>query len=214
MTGIVYCLENPAMPDLVKIGITQDIEQRIRSLDNTSVPLPFVCFVAVEVDDANETEQLLHDVFSDHRVRSNREFFEVSPERVAAALRLTGGRDVTPTTDVVDDQEAQAALNKARKKRARFNFGMVGIEAGAELQFHYRGILNDGQPFTAEVVSRTTILFEGQETSLSAAASTIMQRHGVTWTAKWSPSGPLHWYYEGESLDELRRAMENEGGDE
>ena len=49
MTGIVYCLENPAMPDLVKIGITQDIEQRIRSLDNTSVPLPFVCFVAVEV---------------------------------------------------------------------------------------------------------------------------------------------------------------------
>ena len=98
---------------------------------------------------------------------------------------------MTPTTDVVDDQEAQAALNKARKKRARFNFGMVGIEAGAELQFHYRGILNDGQPFAAEVVSRTTILFEGQETSLSAAASTIMQRHGVTWTAKWSPLGSL-----------------------
>ncbi len=209
MTGIVYCLENPAMPDLVKIGTTQNIEQRLRSLDTTSVPLPFVCFVAVEVEDANETEQLLHDVFSDHRVRSNREFFEVSPERVAAALRLTRGRDVTPTTDVVEDEEAQVALNKARKKRERFHFGMVGIEPGAELEFRYRDMSNNGQPFTAEVVSANRIRFEGQETSLSAAATAIMQEHGITWPAQ----GPLYWHYEGESLDDRRRRLEDEGAE-
>ena len=43
MPGIVYCLENPEMPDVVKIGCTTDIEQRLRQLDNTSVPVPFVC---------------------------------------------------------------------------------------------------------------------------------------------------------------------------
>ena len=209
MTEIVYCLENPAMPDLVKIGRTQDLEQRLKSLDTTSVPLPFVCFVAMEVDDAKETEQLLHDVFSDHRVRSNREFFEVSPERVAAALRLTRGRDVTPRSDVVEDEETQLALNKARKKRERFNFGMVGIETGAELQFHYRDISNNGEPFTADVVSTNRIRFEGQETSLSAAATSIMQEHGITWPAQ----GPLYWRYEGESLDDRRRRMEEAGAE-
>ena len=213
MTGIVYCLENPAMPDLVKIGTTQDIEQRLRTLDNTSVPLPFVCVAAIEVDDATRTEQLLHEVFSDHRVRSNREFFEVNADRVAAALRLTRGRDVTPQSDVVEDEEARLALNKARKKRERFNFNMVGINPGTELQFHYGAISHEGEPITAEVASHNRITFEGQETSLSAAATSIMQGHGVEWTAKWSAAGPLYWYYEGESLDERRRRMEEEGGD-
>ena len=197
------------MPDLVKIGRTQDLEQRLKSLDTTSVRLPFVCFVAIEVDDAAETEQLLHDVFGDHRVRTNREFFEVSPERVAAALRLTRGRDVTPKSDVVEDEETQLALNKARKKRERFNFGMVGIETGAELQFHYRDISNNGEPFTADVVSTNRIRFEGQEPSLSAAATSIMQEHGITWPAQ----GPLYWHYEGESLDDRRRRMEEEGAE-
>ena len=209
MTGIVYCLENPAMPDLVKIGTTQDIEQRIKSLDNTSVPLPFVCVAAMEVDDATEIEQLLHDVFGDHRVRSNREFFEVNAERVAAALRLTRGRDVTPTSDVVEDEEARLALNKARKKRERFNFNMVAIGPGSELQFRYKDISNEGEPITAEVASHNKITFEGQETSLSGAATSILQRHGIQWPAQ----GPLYWYYEGESLDDRRRRMEDEGGE-
>lgn len=90
---------------------------------------------------------------------------------------------------------------------------MVGIEAGAELEFRHLDILNDDQPFTAEVVSHTGILFEGEETSLSAAARSLMQRHGVDWAARWSPTGPLYWYYEGESLDDRRRRLEEEGAE-
>jgi hypothetical protein len=41
MTGVVYCLTNPAMRDYVKIGNTSDLEERLKSRDNTSVPLPF-----------------------------------------------------------------------------------------------------------------------------------------------------------------------------
>ncbi len=156
----------------------------------------------MEVDDDTEAEQLLHDVFSDHRVRRSREFFEVNPERVAAALRLTRGRDVTPESDVVEDEETQIALDKARKKREKFNFEMVGLEPGAELRFHYRDISNNGEPFVAEVVSRNTIRFDGQETSLSAAATSIMQERGIAWTAQ----GPLYWHYEGQSLDERTSA--------
>ncbi len=211
MTGIVYCLTNPAMPDLVKIGKTADLEHRLQQLDNTSVPIPFECVMAVEVENAGEAERLLHEVFGAQRVRPKREFFRVGPEHVRAAMQLTGGRDVTPRDDIVEDEEARRALEQARKKRERFSFGMVGIEAGAELQFQYLEISNDGEPYTANVASHNRITFEGEETSLSAAATGIMQRHGITWTDKWSAAGPRYWYYESESLDDRRRRMEEEG---
>ena len=60
---IVYILINEAMPDYVKIGRTTNLEQRIRSLDVTSVPLPFECFYACTVRDANFVERSLHDAF-------------------------------------------------------------------------------------------------------------------------------------------------------
>ena len=36
MTKIVYILTNQSMPDTIKIGITDNLERRIRELDNTS----------------------------------------------------------------------------------------------------------------------------------------------------------------------------------
>jgi hypothetical protein len=42
----------------VKVGKTINLEQRLRSLDNTSVPRPFRCGFAVDVDDENEVERL------------------------------------------------------------------------------------------------------------------------------------------------------------
>lgn len=66
----------------VKIGRTTDLEQRIRSLDTTSVPLPFECVYACTIDkDAAFVEAQIFNAFADYRVRSNREFFEISPER-------------------------------------------------------------------------------------------------------------------------------------
>ncbi len=212
MTGIVYCLENPAMPDLVKIGKTTNLERRLRELDrHTGVPVPFECVMAVEVDDAGKVEQLLHEVFDAQRIRKNREFFRVGVEHVRAAMQLTGGLEVTPRDDVVEDEEARRALEQARVRRGRFNFDMVGIAAGAELQFRYSDITDEGEePFTAVVVSRNRIAFEGEETSLSGAARSILQRNG---RSIWTPQGPLYWYFEGESLDERRRRMEEEGAE-
>ena len=207
MTGIVYCLENPAMPNVVKIGRTADIEQRLRSLDNTSVPLPFVCVLAMEVDDDAETERLLHDVFSDHRVRSSREFFEVSAQRVLAAMRLTKGRNVTPEADVVEDEESRRALELARVRRGRFNFDMVGIAPGTEIYF--RPEPTDVTPITARVYSNNRISFEDAVTTLSRAAGDVLERRGMA----RSVAGPEYWYYDGESLGDLRRRMEEEGAE-
>ena len=207
MPGTVYCLENPKMPDVVKIGCTTDIEQRLRQLDNTSVPVPFVCALALEVEDHVGAERLLHEAFGDHRVRRSREFFRVSAQRVVAAMRLTGGRDVTPAADVVEDEEAGRALQASKQRREKFNFEMVGLEPGAVLHFGSDEDSGDeSEPaFAARVLSRRRIEFEGQETSLTAAANEIRRRSGLG--SYWISAAHL-WYFGGESLADRRERIE------
>ena len=68
--GIVYVLSNPAFDNYVKVGRTIDLEQRMKVLDNTSVPLLFRCVFAIEVDDDVAVERLVHQAFADVRVRT------------------------------------------------------------------------------------------------------------------------------------------------
>ena len=201
MSGIIYVLTNPAMEGYVKVGRTNNLIRRIRELDNTSTPLPFECVFAVEVDNPEEVELLLHDAFADGRTRSTREFFEVNPERIISALRLTRGRDVTPGADIVEDEESRRALARTNKIREAFNFGMVGIVPGTMLTF----IRDSSQ--TCEVLTNRAVLFEGEETSLSGSATILLQRSG--WTSL-SVAGPVYWCLDGESLSELRKRMEEE----
>ena len=209
MSGIIYCLQNQAMPDLVKIGKTSiDIEQRLRSLDNTSIPLPFECVLALEVEAPGEAERLLHEAFGDHRIRKAREFFAVNPSRVIAAMRLTKGVDVTPTPDYSDDPDTGRAVEAAHKIREAFNFQMGGIEPGTEIYF--RANADDDGSITATVHSHNRIVFEGEETSLSAAAARIQPGRGYKGS---STAGPTYWCIDGESLDERRSRMEREGVD-
>lgn len=74
--GIVYILSNPAMPGLVKIGITthHTVEQRMKELFNTSIPVPFKCEYACRVDNCFAVEHALHTAFRDYRIHPQREF--------------------------------------------------------------------------------------------------------------------------------------------
>lgn len=200
MQGTIYILTNEAMPGYVKVGKTNTSpEQRMRELDTSGVPLPFECFYAASVADCNLAEKLLHDAFADVRVRSRREFFEISPERVASALRLAAIQDVTPRADVVEDEEDERALNEARKRRGRFNFKIVGIPPGSILS------LAKDETITCEVVDNRKVSFGGEIMSLSNAALAAVHSLGYTWKAV---SGPEYWQFDGQTLDELRKEIE------
>lgn len=189
------------MPGYVKIGRTIDLERRIRSLDTTGVPLPFECFYACTVENAQFAERQLIDAFADNRVRSSREFFEIAPERVAAALRLAQITDVTPQQDFVESAEDQAALNEAKRWRDVFNFSMVDIPVGAEL------IFTRDKEQACRVVDNRNVEFRGEVMSLSGSARLLLEEQGYKWK---SVQGTLYWEYEGEALDERRRRMERE----
>lgn len=203
MGEIVYILINEAMPGYTKIGRTSNLEQRLLSLDNTTAPLPFECFHAAMVPDATFVERQLFEAFGEHRVRSNREYFRVSPERVAAALRLAQIDDVTPVRDYVETEEDRRALDAARQRRSVFNFEMVNIPVGAVLNF------TRDDAVTCTMVDKRRVNFNGQVVSLSLAAQQALANTGINWKAV---QGPLFWEYEGETLDE-RRTRYEEGDD-
>lgn len=203
--GIVYVLINEAMPGYVKVGRTStSVEQRMKELDTAGVPIPFECFHASRVSDAVRTERLLHNAFLNDRVRDRREFFRIDPERVASALLLAELEDVTPREDVVDDADDQAALNKARSVRGAFNFRLADVPPEAVLTF------SKDASITATVVDEKRIEFEGELTSLSAAALKIVHRMGYTWP---QIAGPSYWEFEGESLSARRDRLESSAAD-
>ena len=79
--GFIYCLSNPSMPGIYKVGKTDRApSQRCFELSNsTSVPEPFYILFYVEVDNALQTERVLHREFDTVRVSPNREFFQCEP---------------------------------------------------------------------------------------------------------------------------------------
>ena len=128
MANIVYVLTNPAMPGLVKIGMTDrdDVQRRMSDLYTTGVPLPFECVAARAIKDreALEIEKALHTAFGPNRVNSSREFFEIDPEQVQVLLRVMPGQDVTPRTCGQDSriqEEDQAAAAEYKRRRTRTN---------------------------------------------------------------------------------------------
>ena len=198
MSKIVYILTNQSMPDTIKVGITDNLDRRVRELDNTSTPLPFECYYAVEVENASTIEKKIHEGLDDKRVRQNREFFNATPEQAKAILEIAevmGGKNVTPKEDVVETPQDKQALENARKKRGRIDyFGILGIQKGTTLTF------SKDESITCEVADDGKVIFRGKETSLSGSALLITNELGYDWG---QVQGAGYWCYQGKTLREL-----------
>ena len=101
--GYVYILTNPSFrEDWVKIGKTINLKQRLNTLYNTSLPLPFEPFATLKTVKYNEAETLVHhyiERFTNLRISDNREFFNVKPEVALEILK--------EVARVIDDAEIE-----------------------------------------------------------------------------------------------------------
>lgn len=214
-SGIIYCLTNPEMPGLVKIGLVEDstadaLKRRMQVLYTTGVPVPFELHYAVVVDEVKQAEELLHDTFAHSRENPRREFFRINPERVVAAMKLTRGRPITvddpldssPGAEIsqVDFAAQQRARQRENKRQSIFSFTSAGIMPGETLVF------SRDDSITAKVLDSKRIQFEGKEVSLSGAARIILEREGLSGAV----AGPLYWRYKGEILREIHERKEAE----
>lgn len=198
---IVYVLTNEAMPGYIKVGVTERaIEMRMRDLYTSGVPVPFECFRASIVPKSKNVEKRIHSAFRDVRVNTNREFFEIAPERVVDILEMVEVENLTPDMDIVETPEDVVAMRKLEKRAERFSFTMVDIPEGALLTH-----VKDPE-ITCTVLDNSKVLFDGEEMSLSAAALQTLSSLGYSWKAA---QGVQYWEYEGRLLKDIREEMEN-----
>jgi hypothetical protein len=90
--GYLYILSNPAMPGLLKIGLTtRTVPDRVAELSAaTGVPSAFLIEAYFESSDPQEHEEAVHRKLQNRRV-AGKEFFRVSLDEAVEALRnITG----------------------------------------------------------------------------------------------------------------------------
>ncbi|MBT4936815.1 GIY-YIG nuclease family protein [Candidatus Peregrinibacteria bacterium] len=207
MKGIVYILTNDAMPDQIKIGLTTNsVEQRIRELDNTSLPLPFRAHFAIEFADCQKIEKLLHTAFDHFRTRKNREFFEMEPEQAVAVLNqlstIVSGEEIKLSNEAID--ETGKVLENKKPRSQTFNFEIYKIPVGSILTF------SKDENETCEVIYEKKVKYDEKEYSLSALALELLHKMGYNWK---SARGAAFWKFEDELLTERQKRFEEESGE-
>ena len=199
--GIVYVFTNDSMPGLVKIGKTdKSVEERLRTLDGTSVPTPFRFYFAIESDRFDQIETFIHNTFSEQRVRDNREFFKINPERAVSALKIAGAKEVKLANEMIDEDGnvIHDEEKGKKKKQIKFSFKLVGIPVGSELLF----VRDETKKCTVKNENR--VEYNGKEYSLSGLADKLLQEQGYKWK---TVQGPLYFEYKGKILDQIKKEL-------
>ncbi len=196
--GIVYVLTNSAMPGIVKIGMTtrNNVDERMKELFNTSVPVPFVCEYAckVQVNDCNKVEKALHIAFHPNRINPSREFFKISPEQAIAILKLLDQSDditkeITAEINSEISPEDKVAQEKlAHSRRPVLNYKELGIPVGAILTF-----TGEENKVNVTIATDRKVLYNGNEMSLTAVTKELL---GLGYAVQ--PT--RYWMYEGKNL--------------
>ncbi len=199
--GIVYVLTNQAMPGIVKIGMTtrNSMDERMRELFSTGVPVPFECAFACTVPASNCTkiEKALHKAFAPNRVHASREFFKISPDQAIAILDLFDNKkEITEEVnrEIDDDltgEDKASRENLKRQKRPNLNFIEMGIPVGSVITFGH-------EPDVVEVVvcSEKKVNYNGEEYSLSALTRKLKN-------LDLNVAPTPYWFYNGKSLADI-----------
>lgn len=142
------------MPNLVKIGVTDNVKERIKNLSQrTAIPTPFEVEYECMVEDCYKVEKALQAAFAPYRVNENREFFKIKTAQVTAILQLIQTENTTE----------EATADQAEVKRnPRFKFLDMKIPVGADLVF-----VQDNE-IKATVCENNNVTHNGKEWSLSA----------------------------------------------
>ncbi len=135
MKGIVYIM-NTAVSGLIKIGKTglQNYNERMRHLERNGYynVSGLKRFFAIELNDYDDKEALLHEIFSKHRVDDS-ELFALDSELVKQLLLAFDGKVVYPKR--IDKEREFDEVTQSRKQGALFSFYRKGLKNGDVITF-------------------------------------------------------------------------------
>ncbi|MDR2968943.1 MAG: GIY-YIG nuclease family protein [Tannerellaceae bacterium] len=199
--GIVYVLTNQAIQGMVKIGMTtrNNMDERMRELFSTGVPVPFECAFActVPASTCSKIEKALHKAFAPNRVHASREFFKINPDQAIAILDLFDNkREITEEVnrEIDDDltgEDKASRENLKRQKRPNLNFIEMGIPVGSVITFGH-----EPEAMDAIISNDKRVRYEGEEYTLTALTRKLKN-------LDYSVAPTPHWYFNGKSLADI-----------
>ncbi len=154
----VYLFTNPAMPEYVKVGITNNIERRLRDLSSkTAVAEPFECYSYLTVKgnkpDAADIEKVLH-FFLSRKYNKAKEYFKASIDEVEQFFRYV---------EILNPKIKYSLYKKNGKEKGKpTTFEMLQIPVGTELVYK-------ADPSVRCVVTnnKNGVSYNGNETTVS-----------------------------------------------
>lgn len=212
--GYVYILTNPSFrEDWVKIGKTINIEERLRTLDNTSVPLPFEKYATLQTAKYEKAEKHVHhyiETFTNLRIRDKREFFNVKPEQAlkifcevaellddAVVTKYDNGypETVYPCCSSVTDK----TISSKGPIRKPFDFTMVNLKPGDTIVF-------DALKIEVKVADKNKVEYNGKLWSLTGLCKEYLPNNMRNNSGAYQ--GPKYFSYNGKTLWEIRLEKE------
>lgn len=207
--GVIYILTNPSFPEYVKIGYADNMEQRLRQLNNSEcTPFAFRVYATYEVEN-RLTDLKLHSLIDklnpDLRSIDNvegkkrvREFYAMTPEDAYEILEAIAGihgfEDRLVKWKMTKQQkEAEETAEEIKSgKAAPFRFSMCNLGPGDKIEY-----CNDSN-LEIEVVDDKHVLYAGETYTLTGLARELLGNR------ESHVAGPRYFKHNGKWLNSLR----------
>jgi len=186
MKKYLYVITNISMPDICKVGITDNVEQRLNNLNKTNIPTRFQIyqtFTSPFIKNPDILEQEIFKKFEKERVNRKREFIKIHPEKIVSFIE--DYRDI----DIEKDTSSK--------------YSKIGLNAGDKVFFTYDG--NEDKDIFATYDSGINFIFNGKKAALSNHALSIINSGNYLEDGKkWkSVQGTLYWSFKGRTIRDL-----------
>lgn len=196
MKGIVYIMTT-AVSGLIKIGKTgsQNYGERMRYLERNGYynVSGLKQFFAIKLDDYDDKESLLHEIFSKHQVDDS-ELFALDCELVKQLLLAFDGKVVYPKH--IDKEREFDEVTQSRKQGTLFSFYRKGLKNGDVITF-----VQD-KAISATVVGEREVEYNSEIYKLSPLTRNIFQQKGKC-NASGAYQGAAYWTFNGQKLKDL-----------
>lgn len=194
--GIIYVMTT-AVSGLVKIGKTGTVNyrERMRFLEANGYynVAGLRRFFAIELEDYDDKESLLHEIFSKHQVGGS-ELFALDQDLARQLLLSFDGKIIYPE-DVSKEKEFDNVV-AVRKQGALFSFYRKGLADGDEIKF-----IAD-KTVVAIVAGEREVEYGGQVWKLSPLTYKLFGDMGQL-NSSGAYQGANYWQYKGKKLKDL-----------
>lgn len=205
--GYIYIMENPAFPNLIKIGYADDVKQRLAQFE-TGVPDSYHVYAIYETKAKRLSDKDFHKVIDainpNIRYDKSKEFYELSAEQaynilmsIAKINGLENALTLNPYNDVYFKKRLENMTSYGRPKvPARVSFEKLNIPIGATLTF------NIDPNITVTVIdTNNKVKYNNKVGSVSDIATIIRKELNKPYK---SINGWIEFSYNGISLGTLR----------